>query len=206
MADRKYGEPAPPTTSTIRGADWYGRTLRAEQYRRVEFLDVDMAEITTENTVFDECSFRGVAFNLSAHTNSGFLNCTFSACSFFDATFTSCKLTGSMFDGCTYSLLKASGGDWSFAGLPGADLRGTSFRELRMREVDLTGARCQKATFRDIDLSGAWLTKADFSDSDLRGSDISALDPYNVQVARAVIDPDQAITLAFTLGLKVLPA
>ncbi|WP_405140236.1 pentapeptide repeat-containing protein [Nocardia sp. NBC_01388] len=56
-----------------------------------------------------------------------------------------------------------------------------------------------------MDLSGAWLTKSDFSDADLRGSDISALDPYNAEVARAVIDPDQAITLAFTLGLKVLP-
>lgn len=194
-----------PTESTVRGADWYGRELADEQHVRVEFLDVDMVELVTRGTVFTECAFRNVSFNQSVHTGTAFVNCTFTACQFFEAGFTGCKLTGSMFDRCTFSLLTATGGDWSFVGLPGADLRGTTFTELRMREVDLTFARCQKATFRDVDLSGAWLSKADFTDADLRGSDISALDPFTTTITRATIDPNQAVTLAVSLGVKVAP-
>ncbi|MEC3956418.1 pentapeptide repeat-containing protein [Nocardia sp. CDC153] len=205
MADRRAGEKAPPTEHTIRGEDWYGRELVDETFSRVEFLDVDMSEITTRRTVFTECSFRNVSFAQATHSSVGFLNCTFTACRFFETEFTMCKLTGSMFDRCTFTLLKAVGGDWSFVGLPGADLRGTTFTDLRMREIDLTYARCQKATFHTVDLSGAWLTKADFTAADLRGSDLTSLDPLNTTITAALIDPAQAITLATALGVKVLP-
>ena len=33
-----------------------------------------------------------------------------------------------MFDGCTFGLFEVDGGDWSFTGLPGADLRRSVFR------------------------------------------------------------------------------
>ncbi|QIS08740.1 pentapeptide repeat-containing protein [Nocardia arthritidis] len=205
MADRRNGEQPPPTEHTIRGEDWYGRELVDERHTRVEFLDVDMSETATRNTVFTECAFRNVNFSQSVHRSTAFLNCTFTACRFFETEFTTCKLTGSMFDRCTFTLFEAIGGDWSFVGLPGADLRGTTFTDLRMREADLTFARCQKATFRDVDLSGAWLSKADFTESDLRGSDLTALDPLITAIARAIIDPDQAIVLATALGVRVLP-
>ncbi|TQF69269.1 pentapeptide repeat-containing protein [Rhodococcus spelaei] len=205
MADRRNGEHAPPTESTVRGVDWYGRELIQESHTRVEFLDVDMSESVTRNTVFTECAFRNVSFSQSIHANTAFLNCTFTACQFFEAEFTGCKLTGSMFDRCTFSLLTASGGDWSFVGLPGADLRGTKFAGLRMREVDLTFARCQKTVFRDVDLSGAWLSKADFTSADLRGSDISSLDPLTTTISRAIVDSSQATVLATALGVQVVP-
>jgi fluoroquinolone resistance protein len=57
----------------------------------------------------------------------------------------------------TFGLFKVAGGDWSFVGLPGADLRNASISGVRMREADLTGARCQGATLQHVDLSGAWL-------------------------------------------------
>ncbi len=60
---------------------------------------------------------------LQALANAAFVNNTFTRCSFFDATFTGYRLVGSMFDGCTFGLLEVDGEDWSFTGLPGADLQ-----------------------------------------------------------------------------------
>lgn len=72
-----------------------------------------------------------------------------------------------------------------------------------MREADLTGARCDKAVLRDLDLSGASTGKASFTEADLRGSDLSAFDPWSVDLQRAVIDWQQAISIAVNLGLDV---
>ncbi|MBE3008424.1 pentapeptide repeat-containing protein [Microbispora sp. NEAU-D428] len=108
-----------------------------------------------------------------------------------------------MFDGCSCDLMKVEGGDWSFTGLPGADLRRAAFADVRMREADLTGARCAGATMRGVDLSGAWLHRTDFSRCDLRGSDLSALDPHTAEVAGAIIGMRQAVTIATALGLDV---
>ncbi|MEV5707348.1 pentapeptide repeat-containing protein [Actinoallomurus sp. NPDC052274] len=206
MADRRHGRPAPPTESTVSSEDWDGRDLSGQEHTRVEFVDVDLTETSGRSAVFTECLFRGVRFNASSYTDSAFVNCAFVRCSFFDTTFTGCKLVGGLFDGCTYGLLKAEGGDWSFTGLPGADLRGSSFRRVRMREADLTGARLQKASLREVDFSGASLHKADLSECDLRGSDLSSLDPHTTVLTRAVIDPYQAVVLAQALGLEVQEA
>ncbi|MFV2210628.1 pentapeptide repeat-containing protein [Actinomadura sp. LOL_016] len=203
MADRKDGRPAPPTESTIRGADWDSRDLTGEEHERVLFLDVDMTEAHGTGASFVDCTFRGVRFNVSVHTDTVFTNCTFVRCGFFDSTFSGCKLLGSMFDGCTYDLMKVQGGDWSFTGLPGADLRRASFTDVRMREADLTGARFAGATLRGVDLSGAWLRAADLSRCDLRGSDISTIDPRTVELKGARIDHQQAVVIAGSLGLDV---
>jgi fluoroquinolone resistance protein len=203
MAERRGGVPDPETTTTIRGEDWYARRVAGETFERVTFLDVDFTEMVSEGATFAECVFRGCRFNASSHTGSAFANCTFRRTSLFDATFTRAKLTGAMFDACTFGALKVEGGDWSFTGLPGADLRGAVFRGVRMREADLTGAECQGAQFRDADLSGAWTHGATFEDADLRGSDLSAFDPVEVKMRRALITTDQAVVLALVLGLDV---
>ena len=38
---------------------------------------------------------------------------------------------------------------------------------------------------------------------DLRGSDLSSLDPLTVELGGAIIDPDQAVSVASALGLEV---
>jgi uncharacterized protein YjbI with pentapeptide repeats len=80
----------------------------------------------------------------------------------------------------TFGLFEVDGGDWSFTGLPGADLRRSVFRGVRMREADLTGTRFDDARVLRCDLSGAWLHQASFSGCDLRGSELSSFDPATV--------------------------
>jgi uncharacterized protein YjbI with pentapeptide repeats len=205
MAERAHGAAAPETLTTISGADWCGQDISRQRHTRVLFVDLDMTEVQNTGAVFTECTFRRSRFNASAHVGAAFVNCTFKACRFFNTSFTQCKFVGSMFDGCAIEMLTVVGGDWSFAGLPGADLRTTSFLGTRLREADLTGARCQGGSLRDVDLSGAWLHSADFSNCDLRGSDLSAIEPENVALKGAVITVQQSITLAQALGLDVRP-
>ena len=203
MADRLHGRPAPKTETTIR--DWEDADPSGQTFTRVLFIDSDLTEVSNQGGVFEECTFRGVRFNASVHTDAAFVNCTFVRCSFFDSALTRCKLMGSLFDDCTYNLMKVNGGDWSFTGLPGADLRGTEFSGVKLREADLTGLRASKAVFRNVDLSGAYLHQADLSGCDLRGSDLSTLDPLTVALKGAIVDLPQAMTITQSLGLEVRP-
>lgn len=197
--------PAPPAApdGVIRSQDWYGHDLSARSYSGCAFIDVDMTETTNHGAVFDRCTFRGVRFNVSRHAGAAFTNCTFSHCTFFDTQFTDCKLVGSLFQQCTFNLFKVSGGDWSFVGLPGCDLRRASLQSVRMREADLTGARLEEASVTDVDLSGAQLHSANFIRCDLRGSDLSSLDPLTAHLGQATVSLEQAVVLVTALGLNV---
>ena len=188
MAERKFGAPRPATTVTVAGEDWSGRDISGQTHERVAFVDLDLTEVENTGAVFTECTFRGARFNVSTHVDAAFVNCTFVNCDFFGARFTGCKLLGSMFDRCTYETMQVSGGEWSFVGMPGADLRSASFAGVRMREADLTGARCEGASIRDVDLPDAWPYRARFSGCDLRG---------------AIVTYEQALVIAVALGLDV---
>jgi len=203
MAGRRPS--APPPRDEVRDADWYARELTAEGHVDVAFIDVDMTEAVNVGSVFEDCMFRGVRFNVSTHTNAAFLRCTFSGCSFFDATFTGCKLVGSTFTRCSFSSTKVEGGDWSFVSLEDADLRTASFTDVRMREVDLGGVRADGAVLRNVDLSGASLRATSFVGADLRGSDLSTIDPSAVELRGAVVTWEQAAQIATALGLDVRP-
>lgn len=203
VAERRRGTPTPPTDTTVLDRDWTVNEVVGATYERTLFVDVDMADLLNRGSTFRECVFRGVEFNASTHTEAAFLNCTFVRCEFFDATFTDCKLVGSVFDGGSFDVLRVSGGDWSFVGLPGADLRRASFTGLRMNDVDLTGAKCAGAAFTEVDLSDAWVHGADFTGADLRGSDLSGIDITSATLTGARIEPEQAVAIALTLGFRI---
>ncbi len=205
MPDHKGGATPPTTVETVRDEDWYGLDLSGRTFSRVAFVDVDLSEVTSTGAVFDECTFRSTRFNCSTHVDGAFVNCSFHGCNLFQTAFTRCKLVGSTFDRCSFDLLAVTGGDWSFVGLPGADLRRASMTGVRMREADLGGTRCTGARLTDLDLSGASLEKADLSECDLRGSDLSALDPGSTVLRGAIITWEQAAVLAGNLGLDVRP-
>lgn len=183
--------------------DWYGDELVERVYRGCDFNDIDLTEAQTRGVVFDECTFGNVRLNASRHADSAFLRCTFTRCNLFEAEFDGCKLTGSTFDDSPVRPMRVKGGDWSFASLARADLRGVTFDGVRMREVDLSGANCAGATITGADLSGANLRGADLSGCDLRGSDLTTLDPATVELRGAIITPEQAVVIAQNIGLEI---
>jgi len=189
--------------SEVRHEDWGALELGPQTYSRVSFVEVDLTELVTEGTLFEECVFQGVRFNVSEHRASAFVNCVFTRCSFFDATFSGCKLVGSRFEDCAFDLLEVVGGDWSFVALRGARLGSASFTDVRMREADLQGVNAVGGTLCGLDLSAADLSRADLAECDLRGSDLSSVDPRAVVLRDAVITGSQAVVLAGALGLDV---
>jgi fluoroquinolone resistance protein len=57
--------------------------------------------------------------------------------------------------------------------------------------------------FTDVDLAAAQFHNAKFAKADLRGSDLSAVDPFNVELAGAIVSSEQATVLVTSLGLNV---
>ena len=127
------------TTTTVRGEDWYARDLSGQEFRNVEFVDLDLTESFGVGAVFEECVFRHAKLNASVHTDAAFMNCTFVRSTFFDVRFERCKLIGSRFEDCTWDIAKVEGGNWSFVSLAKADLHSASFTGVRLREADLSG-------------------------------------------------------------------
>jgi uncharacterized protein YjbI with pentapeptide repeats len=203
MVDRVGGRAAPDTDSTVRGIDWYGEDIGAARHERVLFQDAELTEVTGQGARFIDCTLRSANLSCAVLTDTSFENCTFIRCNFFDAKLTGCKLVGAKFEACRFEQLAVEGGDWSFVGLPGADLRRAKFHGARMREADLTGARCTGGVLSDCDLSGAMWSRAELGRCDLRGSDLSSLDPAEVELRGAIIDWNQAVVLAANLGLDV---
>lgn len=203
MADRASGSGRPPTISTVASANWDGRKLDREQYSDVLFTDLDMREAHNAGSIFNRCTFRRARFNSSVHEDTAFLNCTFVGVKFFDVRFIRCKLMGSVFEGCAFEIMQVKEGDWSFAGLVGADLGSAQFDGVRLREADLTRTRCKGSVLRNCDLSLATLSGADFTTCDLRGSDLSTLDPREVVITGAIIDIKQTASIAQALGFDV---
>ena len=203
MAERKQGAKAPPTDHTIARADWCGRDLSGEAHERTLFTDLDCSEAMATGATFTECTFRRAKFNVSRFTDAAFVNCTFGDCNFFEVHFTGCKMVGSVFDRCSYDLMRVEGGNWSHVAMPRADLSRATFEGVRMREADLTGVRCVEGVLRHVDLSGAWFGAAKLAGCDLRGSDLTALDPREVELEGAIVTMHQAITIATAMGLDV---
>jgi uncharacterized protein YjbI with pentapeptide repeats len=199
-----HGRPIVETTETLSGEDWYDEDLSGRSAEHLEYVDLDATD-STSTSGFDltECVLRASHFNRSKHSGAAFTNCMFIECEFFGATFTDCKFIGSSFLRCSFTQLNVSGGDWSFVTLAGADLHSVTFSGVRMQEADLSGARLNGAKLRGVDLSRAVLDKADLAGADLRGSDLSALDPTSANIRRAVVDWQQAVTIATNLGLDV---
>lgn len=185
------------------GEDWYAEDLADRRYVRCVFSDIDLTESTSRATTFEACVFRNVRFNASRHSDSAFLRCQFHRCNLFEAEFTGCKLVGSVFRDSALRPMRVAGGDWSFVTLAGADLRGVNFTGVRMREADLGDADCTGAVLTGLDLSGARLERVRLTRADLRDSDLTALDPMAAALDDAIITPEQAITIAQRLGLRI---
>ncbi len=189
-------------------ADWYARAAAGDEVTGLRiggetFDELDLTESRTRGVVFDGCTFRRCRFNASVHVDGAFANCEFVGCRFFDAHFDGCKFTGATFTGCEFDLLAVDRGDWRFVSLVGADLTSARFTWVKFGEADLRRIRGTGLVLRDCDLALAELAEADLTRADLRGSDLISLDPRHTIIDKAIVTPQQALTLAINLGLDV---
>lgn len=106
--------------TTIRAEDWDGRDLRGESHERVTFVDLDMTEVRNGGSVFTGCTFRGVRFNASTHTEA--------------------DLSGADCAGASFRDVDLSGAALHRADLSRCDLRGSDLSSLDPLATTLSGA------------------------------------------------------------------
>ena len=203
MPDRTGARSAPATDRTVVAGDWEGVDLTGQVHERTLFQDAEFSECVGDGAQFVDCTFRSGRFDAAKLTAANFENCTFLRCSFFNTVLTDCKFIGSTFDECDFAQLQVNGGNWSFVGLPAADLKHARLKGVRMHEVDLTGAQCRGGALLNCDLASARWSRADLRTCDLRGCDLSSLDPFGVQLSGTIVDVHQAVTIAHNLGLDI---
>jgi uncharacterized protein YjbI with pentapeptide repeats len=201
MPDRATDRPA--TGTTLAAPDWFRADLGGVEHERVLVDGGDATEALATGARFVDSTFRGTDLTLAEFTASAFENCTFVRCRLAGARFAECKLVGSVFVDCTLERLDVDRGDWSFVDLAGADLRHTRFDGVRLVEADLSGVRAERAVLTGCVLDRARLDRADLTRADLRGSRFDVLDPNATRLAGAVVDWDQALVVAASLGLDV---
>jgi uncharacterized protein YjbI with pentapeptide repeats len=179
-------------------ADW-----RNARFVKCRFQGIDLRVSRTDHCLFDTCVFTAARLNLSEHTGSAFVNCSFRMAKLFRARFVECKLTGSHFDQADLGSLVVSGGDWSYVNLRMQDLSGRKFRSLRLVNADLYGCDLRKTDLRDADLSNASLGQAQLGGADLRGATLDGVDLTSFDLRGVRIDLAQAIAVASAHGAIV---
>lgn len=130
------------------------------------------------NRHFVRCSLRDVDWTEATSRGATFTECSFSgvrlnASRHVNSAFTRCVFTRCLLVDATFT---------------GCKLVGSTFTECELRPLCVDG--------------GEW-SFVSLARADLRGSDLSALDPTAVDPTGAVIDPQQALQLAATLGFQV---
>ncbi|MDQ3502755.1 MAG: pentapeptide repeat-containing protein, partial [Actinomycetota bacterium] len=121
------GPPSLQPGSRVRQQDWEGRDLSGTRQESVELVEVDVTDVVATGARWVDSTFRDCRFTGASFTRTALTGCTSIGCDLAGVTFTDCTLVGSRFGRCRYDRLTVQGGDWSFAGLRGADLRRTRF-------------------------------------------------------------------------------
>ena len=109
---------------------------------------------------------------------AAFVDCTFRDVRFNAATHTDAAFTNCTFVRCT-------------------------FFNTRFTRCKVVGSLFDRCTYKLLVVEGGDWSLVGMPGADLRGSDLSALDPLNVDLAGAQIDDEQATVIAEALGLKV---
>ena len=87
--------------------------------------------------------------------------------------------------------------------LRGAKLRNVTFENCVLDDADVTAAEIRETRFDGCTLHRVLIDGVRMRSVDLRGSDLSALDPRQVELRGAVVTYEQALALAAALGLDI---
>ena len=189
-----------------------------------ENLDLDIKQLSLpagklQGVHFQECRFVSCDFQ-----EARFLHCSFEEC-----RFQQCNLGLLDVEACTFVEVsiegsKAGGIDWTRARWPdlrllsglrfaASDLSYSTFLGMHIPKIEMVDCKAIGADFRDTCLKGADLAGTDFGEAlfanaDLRqanfvGAKNYQIDPRENQVADAVFELPEALSLLYCLGVKI---
>lgn len=118
--------------------------------------------------------------------------------------FTGCRMTGLRLNEAALQNVLVSGGDQRYAQFRFSVLQRCEFVDCDFQDADFYGADLRGCVFRRCSLRNAEMSKAKLDGADLRGSNIDGLRLSAEDVAGAIVDAAQALSLAPLLGIRIL--
>ena len=118
--------------------------------------------------------------------------------------FLGCRMTGVRLNEAGWQNVLVSGGDQRYAQFRFSTLQKSEFDGCDLEDADFYGADLRGCIFRRCNLRNAEMSKAKLVGADFRGSTIDGLRLAAEDVAGAIVDAAQALSLAPLLGIRIL--
>ena len=118
--------------------------------------------------------------------------------------FLGCRMTGLRLNEASWQNVLVSGGDQRYAQFRFSALQKSEFEGCDLQDADFYGADLRGCVFRRCNLRNVEMSKAKLEGTDFRGSNIEGLRVGLEDVAGAIVDAAQALSLAPLLGIRIL--
>ena len=161
------------------GCHFIGIDLSALNFSRLKFIDCEFIECNLSNSTLKSAVFRGVSFKKSKLIGINWTETT---------TLAACYYAESLLD---YGVFQ------------GANLKGFSFIDCKMLEVDFSEAQLSKSSFTGSMLRGASFNKANLNEADFRGASEYFIDVRYSTIKKAKFSMPEALTLLSSLEIIV---
>ena len=205
--DLPHDLPEADATTAFAGTDIRIAELALHGIRLPEAASLDSLRL-------DSCLLRTVAMPGAEIRSAKWKDVRFSGCDLANAEvraltairveFAGCRMTGLRLNEAAWQNVLVSGGDQRYAQFRFSVLQHTEFEDCDFQDADFYGADLRGCIFRACNLRNAEMSKAKLDGADLRGSNIDGLRLAASDVAGAIVDAAQALSLAPLLGIRIL--
>ena len=171
----------------------------------------------TRETVFNECTFKGIDFTEISFFGCDFIQCEFQQCNFsmvkfgyigFDDTyFKNCKLIGADFTATKDFLFNVHFSDCilDYVAFMKKKSRKSKFNNCSMKGTDFSEADLTLSSFTKCDLSGAVFMRTILNQVDFLEAYNFTIDPEQNQMRKARFGTDGLSGLLHKYGIVVIP-
>lgn len=159
---------------------------------------------------FQDCNFQDADLSYKKFSDCELVGCNISVANLNNATFRSCKFSRCKLVGINWSAtnrfedIQFDNCVLSSSIMMNLNLRGFSFKESVLKDVDFSEANLQKVEFDTCDLSGATFRNTDLSGGDLSSSTSYEIDPTFNKIKKTKFRLPEAISLLNGLGIELV--
>jgi fluoroquinolone resistance protein len=186
-----------------------------ETFEERNFEKCAFAEITTAKADFENCSFRGCSFSETDLSNNNFVDCLFDQCNLCSAVlkntslrnclFKNCKILGVNFEACNGLLFSVSFENCilNLSVFGKIKMRGTSFKDTSLQEVDFRQTDLFNSNFANCDLTRTLFAKTNLERVDFRTAYNYSFSPDGNSLKKAKFSLPAVVGLLNHLDIEI---
>jgi uncharacterized protein YjbI with pentapeptide repeats len=210
---KRPSEIAPPSLPKRPNTIWLDTLEDQAAYQDLLLAECELSDQTAEFATFETTHFKQVVMQRAVLRMLRLADVRFEACDLAESICESISLSRAEFLGCRLIGLQATDGriedtlmkgcNASHAQFWGSVFKRTRFENCNLSEANFQGADLTGVVFDKCDLSGAHLAGAKLVGADLRNSRIDGARVGIKDLQGAIINTEQAISIARMLGVDV---